>query len=611
MTAQAALALLDLTVKAAQAYQRPDLAHRLERGRVRLTDPAFHVLVVGEFKHGKSSLINSLLRERVCPVDDDIATAVPMLIGYAETPTALVAYQPAEEAEPEAEPIPVDQVSRFVTETGNPENARRVSQVQVGLPHPLLRTGLVLVDTPGVGGLGSAHSTITIGALPMASAVLFVSDACQELSGPELEFLETARSMCQNVIGVMTKTDFYPEWRRILELDHGHLTRAGIEMPILPVSAALRDAAIEADSGPLHQESGFPQLVDLLQADVLAHAEGLSIRAAVGDMLSVVGQLESQFAGEHATLVDPERAQQIIHQLETGRDEAERLRGQAAKWQQTLNDGFTDLAADVEHDLRARLRQLTRHADAAIDDLDPAEAWDEFEAWLYRQAAEQVVANYRTLNRGAREIAVRVADHFTADSEPIVVSLAVEYPREVMEEVADVADVGTERRGAVGAGISAIRGSYSGMVMFGALGHMIGLGVLNPASVVVGLLLGRKTLRDEKNRALAQRRQQAKNAHRKYTDELAFEVAKDARDTIRRLQRQLRDHFAGRADELHRSTAAALAQAQEAARSEGTEREDRRRDVEAELSRVRGLRGRIAALAPDLAVSGTAARAPS
>jgi hypothetical protein len=611
MTAQAALALLDLTVKAARAYERPDLAERLERGRGRLTDPAFHVLVVGEFKHGKSSLINSLLRERLCPVDDDIATAVPMLIGYAEAPTAQVAYQAAGGEDPDPEPISVDEVARFVTEAGNPENSRRIQQVQVGLPHPLLRTGLVLVDTPGVGGLGSAHSTITVGALPMASAVLFVSDASQELTGPELEFLETARSMCPNVLGVMTKTDFYPEWRRILDLDRGHLTRAGIDMSIVPVSATLRDVAIELDSGPLHQESGFPQLIDRLQRDVLADAEGLSVRAAIGDMLSVAGQLESQFAGEHAALVDPERAQEVIRQLEAARDEADRLRGQAAKWQQTLNDGFTDLAADAEHDLRARLRHLTRHADEAIDDLDPADAWDEFEAWLYRQAAEHVVANYRRLHTGAREIAVRVADHFSADGAPIVVNLAVEYPSQVMVEVADVADVGTERRGAVGTGLSAIRGSYSGMVMFGALGHMIGLGVLNPASVVVGLLLGRKTFRDEKNRALAQRRQQAKNAHRKYTDELAFEVTKDARDTLRRLQRQLRDHFAARADELHRSTAAALAQAQESATSEGSSREARRRDVEAELGRVRGLRDRIAALAPDLAATGTAARARS
>ena len=49
-----------------------------------------------------------------------------------------------------------------------------------------------------------------------------------------------------------------------------------------------------------------------------------------------------------------------------------------------------------------------------------------------------------------------------------------------------------------------------------------------------GIIFGGKAYRDEKNRALAQRRSQAKNAHRKYTDELAFEVGKDSRDTVRR-----------------------------------------------------------------------------
>ncbi|MGH9116928.1 MAG: dynamin family protein [Acidimicrobiales bacterium] len=179
----AVLETLELADRAAIAYGRTDLADRLRRGSTRLTDPAFHVLVVGEFKQGKSSVINALLRATVCPVDDDVATAVPTLIGYAERPTAVVAFHLPDDADDDAVPttaeIPFEQIAEFVTEMANPDNARRVAQVQVGTPHPLLRAALVLVDPPGVGGLGSAHTTITVGALPMASAVLFVPDASQ------------------------------------------------------------------------------------------------------------------------------------------------------------------------------------------------------------------------------------------------------------------------------------------------------------------------------------------------------------------------------------------------------------------------------------------------
>ncbi len=76
-TVQQALSVVDLGHRASSAYGRPDLAERLALTRRRLSDPAFHVFVVGEFKQGKSSLVNALLDAAVCPVDDDIATAVP------------------------------------------------------------------------------------------------------------------------------------------------------------------------------------------------------------------------------------------------------------------------------------------------------------------------------------------------------------------------------------------------------------------------------------------------------------------------------------------------------------------------------------------------------
>ncbi len=107
--------------------------------------------------------------------------------------------------------------------------------------------------------------------------------------------------------------------------------------------------------------------------------------------------------------------------------------------------------------------------------------------------------------------------------------------------------------------------------MFGMLGRMAGLAglaVANPATIIIGLFMGRKALRDEKERQLTVRRNQARQALRKYTDEVGFVVGKDSRDTLRRVQRQLRDHYAARAEELHRSTGEALAAAQQAARSD-------------------------------------------
>jgi hypothetical protein len=100
---------------------------------------------------------------------------------------------------------------------------------------------------------------------------------------------------------------------------------------------------------------------------------------------------------------------------------------------------------------------------------------------------------------------------------------------------------------------------------------------------------------------LQQRRGQAKQAHRKYTDEVGFVVNKDSRDTLRRIQRHFRDFFTTRAEELHKSTAESLSAAQKAAQSDEATRKTRLKDVSAELERVGALRKRALELAPDLA----------
>ena len=599
---EAARNVLAVCIQAATAYQRADLSARLEATGRRLADPLFHTLVVGEFKQGKSSLINALLGTDVCPVDDDVATAVPTMLRWAETPTAVITRNPPADATAAAlstsEIVPIDQVPSYVSEAGNPGNERQVESVEIGLPSDLLRSGLVLVDTPGVGGLGSTHSAITIGVLPMADAVLFVSDAAQEFSGPELEFLHTARSLCPNVGCVVTKVDFYPAWRKIIELDEEHLVDAGLSLPVLPVSSVLQRLAIQEADIELGAESGFVELHRYLATEIIEKREDLIVRAATNDMLSVVGQLESQFATEQQALADPARAQSLVDGLRAAADQSDRLRSQAARWQVTLNDGFADLLTDVDHDLRSRLRGLTHDADEAIDATDPAESWEEFEPWLYRAAADHIVGNYTLLQTRAGEVAGRVSELFSIDGHEVASQLDIPNPAEVLQTVAASADVELESGSGLGTGMNALRSSYGGVLMFGMLGQMVGLALINPIGIVAGLLFGGKAYRDEKNRALAQRRSQAKNAHRKYTDELAFQVGKDSRDTIHRVQRQLRDQFSARAEELYRSTTGALQNAQQAVQVDESTREQRLADVEAELARIRGLRAEVLAVVP-------------
>jgi GTPase Era involved in 16S rRNA processing len=604
-----ALSVVDMGTRAATAYRRPDLAQRLTQTRRRLLDPAFHVLVVGEYKQGKSSLINALLNAPVCPVDDDIATSAPTAVRYADEPGAAVLLGPPgqdgavaddEPPPPIRERISLDQVAAYVTEASNPANARRVHAVEVDIPRKLLAGGLILVDTPGVGGLGSPHTATTLGALPMADALILVSDASQELTAPELEFLVTARRMCPNVLCVLTKIDFYPAWRKIRDLNTEHLARHRIEAPLICTSSALRMEALRTGDRALNQESGFSELVAYLQEGIVANAEKLTVRTAASNVAAVAGLLASQFQNERRALRAPD-SREAVADLGRLQEKAARLGSSLARWQQTLSDGIADLSADLDHDLRGRLRLVGREADDAIDASDPAATWDEFEPWLRRRVSRDVVETYALLHGRAQELARRVAEHFEEDGEVPIDRLQVMDPTRLVSEIDVNTEIDTKTMGRGEAIMTGMRGGYVGVLMFGMLGTMLaGISMLNPATAAIGLFMGRKTLRQERERQLTARRHHAKNAHRKYADEVSFVVAKDARDTLRLIQRQLRDVYSTRAQELQKTTTEALAAAQKAARSDATTKEQRRRDVDAELKRIAALRAKALELAPEL-----------
>ena len=577
---------------------RPDLDIRAAAIRNRLGLNTCNVLIAGEFKKGKSSLVNALVNAPVCPVDDDVATAKPMEIHHAPEPVASIALKPLDPSLPgqrEIRPITLEQIPSYVAEPLSGPDADLVASVRVGIPRQLLASGLALVDTPGVGGLGSSHSAITIGALPQADAVLFVTDASQELTASELEFLRTIRSICPTVTCVMTKIDFYPSWRKILEINQNHLRQRNLDIRIIPTSSVLRNMAIERNDRELNVESGFNELVTYLRDEVASETDAALIKRAAAELTELLDHLESQLRAELSVLDDPEESARMMRQLETAKERAANLKSQAARWQQTLNDGITDLRGDVEHDLRGRFRLVVKEAEEAIDSFDPARTWDEFQPWLSRRATAEIVANYTLLHQRSVQLAAHVATHFDADHNEIAQRLQITDPNALAVNLGFEGQLGQDAQSAFGMAISAMRGTSGGMIMLSAFAGLAGVTLVPVAVVAVGALLGRKALKDDKARQLAQRRLQAKNNVRKYADDIMFTAGKDSRDTLSRISRQLREHFALRAEELSTSTSESLAAAQQAIRSSQEGREKRKKEVAGLLEALRQARQLVSA----------------
>jgi hypothetical protein len=582
MPALTATEVIDVAIKAADAYQRTDLAARLRQCRDRATTPEVRVLVAGEFKQGKSQLVNALITAPVCPVGDDIATAVPTIVRYADQPEAFVVRDGGSR-----ELVAIDALSDYVLEWSAEE---RPSHVEAGVPRSVLADGLTIVDTPGVGGLSSAPGAATMAALAVADAVLFVSDAAQEYTATELEFLRQARQLCPTVVCVLTKTDLYPAWRQTAELDRKQLAEADVRAELIPVSSALRLHAARTDDADLNRESGFPDLVRFLRDELVAQSGRLARRSAAHDVLTVTGQLASTMNAELEARQEPHRAEALVAELEqTGRRNDE-LRQRSARWQQTLNDGIADLISDIDHDLRDRLRDVLRVAEAELDAVDPAKVGSEFADWLRHKELECTSATFVWMMQRAKWLARQVAEHFATDGGghvlPEIRPAAADALRST---VSDYTQAPAEKFGLGQKLIVGMRGGYGGTLMIGMVSTIVGVAMINPLSIGAGVLLGSKTVQEERKRMLLRRQSEAKVAVRKNVDDVIFQAGKQSRDVLREIQRTLRDHFTAHAEHAHRSLADALVAARNAVNSDQSERETRIRDLKAELARVHNL----------------------
>ena len=140
--------------------------------------------------------------------------------------------------------------------SGRTSGASDVRSVEVRVPHRMLRTGLCLLDTPGVGGLESVHGQLSLASLNGADGVLFVTDASQELTAPELELpQDRRRALPAGRAGRHQDRPAPALAARSSRPTARHLADAGLDIPVLPVSSFLR---LRARTQPaLNEESGF------------------------------------------------------------------------------------------------------------------------------------------------------------------------------------------------------------------------------------------------------------------------------------------------------------------------------------------------------------------
>ena len=186
----------------AQELGAEPVAEEARELTARISEGRFYVVCVGQFKRGKSTLLNALVGHKVVPTGFIPVTAVPTVIRFGDEPHARVRVRDGSWRD-----IAMTDLKEYVTEELNPENKRAVEGAEVFVPSPLLSSGMCFVDTPGLGSVFTGNTATTQAFIPHIDAALVVVGADPPIAGEELALVEAVGKRVQDLILVINKAD--------------------------------------------------------------------------------------------------------------------------------------------------------------------------------------------------------------------------------------------------------------------------------------------------------------------------------------------------------------------------------------------------------------------
>jgi GTP-binding protein EngB required for normal cell division len=369
------------------------LLDRLDAARLR-------VLVVGEAKRGKSTLVNALLGRAVLPSGVTPLTAVTTTVRYGDDERAEVRFLDGHD-----EKYPLSALEDLVTERGNPGNRRRIGGVTVYVGTPVLADGVELVDTPGTGSVFEWDTRAAHEALRSMDAAVFVLTADPPVSASERDLLGQVARLSVTTFVVLNKADHLddPGLAEALEFTRRVLGEAGHAGPVYPMSA--RAALGGADAGFAAFETDFTAYLSArgksdLRASAIAQAR--RIAGSLLDEVAVTRRVAGMRAGDAADRVrrfGERLAEVTVH----GRDAVTVVNAESGRLLFALNDAAEQdrprLAREAGRQLDELFGGSLREAPAAEIERRGREGLAAFavaaaEAWRRRQreAIEQGLA---------------------------------------------------------------------------------------------------------------------------------------------------------------------------------------------------------------------------
>ncbi|AEA33510.1 dynamin family protein [Hippea maritima] len=178
----------------------------LSKTKEKLLNEQFNLVVIGQFKRGKSTLINALLGDDIVPSSILPLTSIVTIISYSQAKKAIVKF-----LDNSKEEIELEKIEKYVTEKHNPKNKLNVKEVHVFHPSPYLKKGIRIIDTPGIGSVFKHNTDVAYSFLPYCDAAVFVMSPDPPLGEAEIGFLKNVRTYTEKFFFVLNKIDMVSE----------------------------------------------------------------------------------------------------------------------------------------------------------------------------------------------------------------------------------------------------------------------------------------------------------------------------------------------------------------------------------------------------------------
>jgi hypothetical protein len=415
---------LEELARLAEEAAAPAIAEESQQFAERVTEGRFYVACVGQFKRGKSTLLNALVGAPVLPIGVVPVTSAITVLRHGSRRSARARFTDGKwrDVDPEG-------LSLYVSEEGNPNNEKGVAAVEVFVPSRLLALGMCLVDTPGLGSVFEAGTAATRAFVPQIDAALVVLGADPPISGDELALIQEVAGHVRDLIFVINKADRIPEAER--DQARAFAERVLRETLTNPIESILEVSGLDRLSG-CTTFADWDALVGFLET--LAKRSGSSlVRAAEERALRTVGErLLRELDEDRGALLRPlEQSEQRIADLRRCAAEAERSLGDLGYIFRGEQDRFREKFVErQERFLENALPQARRELEDAVR----------------RLSAKRKRTLHPQAMRLAEEVARRALERWRAAEEP----LAEEAYRSAASRFVDLANQFLERLRASG-----------------------------------------------------------------------------------------------------------------------------------------------------------------